>query len=169
MILKKICLLGDFAVGKTSLVRRYVDRQFSDVYLSTVGVKISRKLLDYSTADNPDLQIQIVMWDIEGSTELKTIPSSYINGAHGAVVVGDFTRGNTLQRVEAHIAHFFDANPAACVVAAFNKADLVEDQALPESLAGTDKRIIGALKTSAKTGDGVDHLFDMLGRHFIDA
>ena len=58
---KKICLLGDFAVGKTSLVRRFVDNQFSDTYLSTIGVKISRKLL--SVEENHTLQI--IIWDLE--------------------------------------------------------------------------------------------------------
>jgi len=167
MILKKICLLGDFAVGKTSLVRRYVDRQFSDQYLSTVGVKISRKLLDYSSPESEDRKLQLVLWDIEGSTEFKGIPSSYIQGAHGAVVVGDLTRKDTLEHVESHIAQFFMANPTAYAVVAFNKADLSEHQLPLNHFAEANKRILATIRTSAKTGDSVDQLFDVLGRQLI--
>jgi len=169
MIRKKICLLGDFAVGKTSLVRWYVDRQFSDQYLSTIGVKISRKLLDYSTPEIHDRSVQMVIWDIEGSTEFKGIPSSYIQGAHGAIVVGDLTRGDTLKHVEAHLAQFLEANPSGVVVTAFNKSDLVTVQPPSRDFTSGNKRILAAVQTSAKTGDGVDQLFDILARQFINA
>ena len=169
MILKKICLLGDFAVGKTSLVRWYVDRQFSDQYLSTIGVKISRKLLDYSTPEIHDRSVQIVIWDIEGSTEFKGIPSSYIQGAHGAIVVGDLTRADTVHHMETHIAQFLKANPSGVVVAAFNKSDLATVQSPSSNLISGNKQILATVQTSAKTSDGVDQLFDTLARQFINA
>jgi small GTP-binding protein len=169
MIHKKICLLGDFAVGKTSLVRWYVDRQFSDQYLSTIGVKISRKLLNYPTPEVPDRSVQMVMWDIEGSTEFKGIPSSYIEGAHGAIVVGDLTRNDTIRHAEAHIAQFLEANPAGVVVIAFNKADLASAQSPPHDLINGNSHVLASIKTSAKTGDGVDQLFDTLGRQFVNS
>jgi GTPase SAR1 family protein len=64
IISQKICLIGDFGVGKTSLIRRFVDRQFSDKYLSTVGVKISRKLVAINSQNTPQKKIQLLIWDI---------------------------------------------------------------------------------------------------------
>ena len=72
IITKKICLLGDFNVGKTSLVRRFIENKFSDQYLSTVGVKISRKSVNVST--NLDIhQVNLLLWDLEGNTKFKSI------------------------------------------------------------------------------------------------
>lgn len=67
VISQKVCLVGDFGVGKTSLIRQFVDRQFSDQYLSTVGVKISRKLVAIPDATQEIQQLQLIVWDIEGS------------------------------------------------------------------------------------------------------
>jgi small GTP-binding protein len=81
MISKKICLVGDFGVGKTSLIRRFVDRQFSDEYLSTVGVKISRKTLELEGVRQQDqLNLQLLIWDLEGHTKFKAIAPSYLQG-----------------------------------------------------------------------------------------
>ena len=85
VVSQKICLIGDFGVGKTSLIRQFVDRQFSDKYLSTVGVKISRKLVSINNlSDNTPVdlkQLQLIIWDIEGSTRFKAIAPSYLQGA----------------------------------------------------------------------------------------
>ena len=67
-ISKKICLIGDYGVGKTSLIRRFVDRQFSDKYLSTVGVKISRKSVEATDSQQQKkLKLQLLIWDLECS------------------------------------------------------------------------------------------------------
>ena len=80
-ISKKICLVGDFSVGKTSLIRRFVDRQFSDQYLSTVCVKISKKLIDATSLKLPEGdKFQLMVWDIEGRTDYKPIDVSYLRG-----------------------------------------------------------------------------------------
>ena len=81
-------MLGDFGVGKTSLIRRFVERSFSDEYLSTVGVKISRK-----TVTVPELSqdIDLLIWDIEGQTKFKAVAPSYLQGAAAVIIVGDVT------------------------------------------------------------------------------
>ena len=84
---KKIVLLGDFSVGKTSLIRRFVENAFDDRYLSTIGVKISRKPVEIFTADTPAI-VQLLLWDIEGKTPVKSIPKSYLLGASGAGAIG---------------------------------------------------------------------------------
>src|SRR6185295_11004334 len=92
MIQKKICMLGGFAVGKTSLVSRFVSSIFSDKYLSTVGVKIDKKELSVDGA-----AVTLMLWDIFGQDEFQTVKSSYLRGMAGYLLVVDGTRASTLE------------------------------------------------------------------------
>lgn len=85
---RKICLLGDFAVGKTSLVSRFVRNTFSEKYLTTVGVKVDSRALEL--ADGRALKL--VVWDLAGKSELDSMNRSYIRGASGLMLVADGTR-----------------------------------------------------------------------------
>ena len=98
VIQKKICLLGDEAVGKTSLVRRYVEGRFDEKYLSTMGVTISRK-----TMVRPTYTMNMLVWDMEGSPTLKKIQVNYLRGAAGALIVCDLTRRETLSAFDKHV------------------------------------------------------------------
>ncbi|MEL7243489.1 MAG: Rab family GTPase, partial [Cyanobacteria bacterium J06573_2] len=130
-ISKKICLIGDFGVGKTSLIRRFVDRQFSDKYLSTVGVKISRKSVELTDSkQGKNLKLQLLIWDIEGSTKFKGISASYFQGAKGAIIVGDVTRPESLENISEHIQAFSKVNPKGKTVIALNKSDLIDAEYL---------------------------------------
>ncbi|HET7837941.1 MAG TPA: GTP-binding protein, partial [Variovorax sp.] len=91
MLQKKICLLGAFGVGKTSLVRRFVDTIFSDAYLTTVGVKIDKKLLTVGSE-----QMALILWDIAGEDDIAAVRVSYLRGAAGYLLVIDGTRPETL-------------------------------------------------------------------------
>ena len=92
MIQKKICMLGGFAVGKTSLVSRFVSSIFSDKYLTTIGVKIDRKsvVIDETT-------INLVIWDVAGEDEFQTVQRSYLRGSSGYLLVADGTRASTFE------------------------------------------------------------------------
>ena len=90
---KKICLLGDFSVGKTSLVRRFVHNRFDDQYISTIGVKVSRKTVVLPVADDL-VELTLMVWDLAGSQGTTPIAASYLRGAVGAVLVCDLTRGH---------------------------------------------------------------------------
>jgi small GTP-binding protein len=172
IISKKICLVGDFGVGKTSLIRRFVESQFSDRYLSTVGVKISRKRIETEQLGQP-LSLQVLIWDIEGSTKYKAIAPSYLQGASGAVMVADLTRQETLDHLPQHFQLFSSVNPQSWMVLALNKADLVETsqqfviqptiQRLRSTLSAPQSaRLLAILPTSAKTGAQVEALFQTL-------
>jgi small GTP-binding protein len=171
-ISKKICLVGDFGVGKTSLVRRFVDREFSDAYLTTVGVKISRKLVTLKTQS-----VQLLIWDLEGSSKFKSISSTHIQGASGAVIVADFSRGSTLEQIESHITTFLDINPTGKIIVALNKADLVVEEvvnrtqsAIAKALAcNYEREILGIYATSAKTDVYVDRIFMELAQSISGA
>ena len=92
MIQKKVCMLGGFAVGKTSLVARFVTSIFSDKYLTTVGVKIEKKSVQVSNQ-----QLDLVLWDIYGDDEFQRVRMSYLRGASGYLLVVDPTRKATLE------------------------------------------------------------------------
>ncbi len=154
MIRKKILLIGDFNVGKTSLIRRYVDNAFDDAYLTTIGVKISKKAL---TIDNREGEILI--WDIEGATASKRIPTSYFRGASGAVFVADVSREESIAHLEGHIESFLSVNPAAKYVIAYNKSDLLGDEER-EALPREDDTFL----TSAKDDIDVEAMFTALAR-----
>ncbi len=173
--LKKICLIGDFGVGKTSLIRQFVDRQFSDQYLSTVGVKISKKFI--SVTENSDdsqeqsQQLQLMVWDIEGSTRFKAIAPSHLQGARGAIIVADVTRESSLQNIKGHVQLFQSINPKSGLIIALNKVDLIESYqrekillSIPAELDGFD---VAIQVTSAKTGEGVDETFQQLSRQML--
>jgi small GTP-binding protein len=170
-ISKKICLIGDFGVGKTSLIRQFVDKQFSDEYLSTVGVKISRKLVKI-TEKEPDsiYELQLLIWDIEGSNKFKTIAQSYFQGAKGAVIVGDVTRQETLNCLRDHIQRFLAINPKSYIVIALNKSDLIEAEyleKLQQLYHFKETYVLATYLTSAKTGNNVDEIFQVLAHSLI--
>jgi len=89
---RKICMLGGFSVGKTSLVKRYVESIFSDSYLTTVGVKIDKKVEQL-----PDRVVSLVLWDLAGEDDIGSLRMSYLRGSAGYVLVADRTRRSTLQ------------------------------------------------------------------------
>ena len=90
MIQKKICMLGGFGVGKTSLVSRFVHSIFSDKYLTTVGVKIEKKSVDLGARSRSD------HWDLHGEDDFQKVRMSYLRGASGYLLVADGTRRATL-------------------------------------------------------------------------
>jgi small GTP-binding protein len=158
MLQKKICLLGAFGVGKTSLVRRYVDTIFSDAYLTTVGVKIDKKVMTVGTEP-----LALILWDIAGEDDMAAVRLSYLRGAAGYLLVVDGTRPETLE-IAASIKSRVDAEVGRIpFLALLNKADLVEDWALPPERIETLQAAGWSFRrTSAKTGDSVEASFQDL-------
>ena len=173
MISKKICLVGDFGVGKTSLIRRFVESKFSDKYLSTIGVKISRKEVNLLVTEaQKNTSVQLMIWDIEGQTELKAIGSSYLQGANGAIIVADATRPETIDNLSQRLELFLSVNAqGVAIILALNKSDLVETEVINKLLDKfnnyQDERVIGMYHTSAKTGENVDDMFEKLAYKLI--
>ena len=98
MFAYKIVMLGDFGVGKTSLIRRFVDNSFSEEYISSIGVSISKKLLQ-----TDGINSTMMLWDTEGKTEFKQIFKQYLMGAKGFIIVADLTRPQTIESLKEHI------------------------------------------------------------------
>lgn len=164
-ISRKVCLLGDFAVGKTSLVRRFVYDLFDDQYINTIGVKVSRKTVAIPRGDRI-VEITMLLWDVAGSEEFEQVRASYLRGAAGAVLVCDLTRPETLDTLRSYAQTLLNVNPDARLVIAANKRDLVEEQKLSRAQVEALATELNApyYLTSAKTGEGVDTLFRHLAR-----
>ena len=158
MMQKKICLLGAFGVGKTSLVRRYVHTIFSDAYLTTVGVKIDKKVLSVGAEE-----VALILWDIAGEDEVAAVRVSYLRGAAGYLLVVDGTRPETLDTAASIQARVNAEVGAVPFIALLNKADLVEDWAIaPERVQELEAAGWTFKRTSAKTGDSVEAAFEAL-------
>lgn len=152
MIRKKILLLGDFSVGKTSLVHRYVDGAFDDKYLTTIGVKISKKLCTLK-----GVECEFIIWDVEGSTPSRKISLGYYRGASGAILVSDVGRRETIESLQEHRDVFLVENPNAVYVTAYNKSDKLTDLAKENITLDED-----TFFTSAKDDQNVEELFTRL-------
>jgi len=163
MIQKKVCVLGSFGVGKTSLVRRYVQSMFSDAYLTTVGVKVDKKTLTVGAAE-----VTLVLWDIAGEDDINAIRMTYVRGAGGYFLVADGTRPETLgiaKSIQARVTAEVGTVPFLLLL---NKADLQESWGLTaEPLAALESEGWTILRTSAKTGENVEEAFLELARRMV--
>jgi small GTP-binding protein len=162
---KKVCLLGDFAVGKTSLLRRFIYDRFDDKYISTIGVKVSRKTVSIAD-DQGVVELRMMLWDLAGSEEFDQIRASYLRGAAGAILVCDTTRSKTLDNLPAYVDDLLSSGARAKVIVAANKCDLITQQELTSAQIEAAAEAIGAPHyfTSAKTGTEVEMLFRHLGQ-----
>lgn len=163
----KICIVGDFAVGKTSVVERFVNNQFSDKYLTTVGVKIDTKEVDLPARD---IRHKLVIWDVAGSERFSHVEFSYLRGAAGYVFVADGTRPRTLSSAESlrdDIEDRFGEKPSVMLL---NKRDLIDRWEISdERIAALAERYQGVFRTSAKTGDDVEVALVRLAEMIIEA
>lgn len=165
IVQKKICMLGTFAVGKTSLVRRFVQSLFSEKYHTTVGVKIDKKIVDLDGAQ----KMMMMLWDIEGAEQAHELRTSYLRGAAGYILVADGTRKETLYRALEIQTRAQDTIGAVPYIFLINKSDLVEEWAIEErELEALAERGWHIVKTSAKSGVGVEDAFVTLARKMME-
>jgi hypothetical protein len=163
MLQKKICMLGAFGVGKTSLVRRFVDTIFSDAYLTTVGVKLDKK-----TVSVGEETVNLILWDIAGEDDAAAVRTTYLRGSAGYLLVADGTRPSTLDvacsiqaRGEAEIGRL----PFLLLL---NKSDLRSEWTIPESRLDELKALGWTIRlTSAKTGDSVEAAFQEIADRIV--
>jgi small GTP-binding protein len=165
---KKICLLGDFAVGKTSLVRRFVYDRFDDKYISTIGVKVSRKTVAVPR-DDEIVELTMMLWDLAGSEEFNRVRASYLRGLSGAILVCDLTRSRTLENLTAYTNDLRDVDSATRIIIAANKSDAIKrHQSTRAQVEEVAHKLDAAFYiTSAKTGNEVEKLFRHLGRLLV--
>ncbi len=161
---RKISLLGDFAVGKTSTVARAVRNTFSSAYLTTVGVKVDSK-----TVETANTQVRLVLWDIAGANAIDQMRSHYLNGSHGLMLVADGTRADTVDtalqlRQQAQKA----LNRELPAVLLLNKNDLVSEWEIPTARIEALAAQLPVFSTSALDGNGVEAAFSMLAQALLE-
>jgi small GTP-binding protein len=163
-VIRKICLLGDGGVGKTSLIGRYVSDCFSDEYIVSFGTKVSKKVIELG-----DVQLTLMIWDILGQKAQKSLHAAYYNGANGALLVCDSTREETLLHLPEWARDFQEIVGARPIVPLVNKSDL--GSALSAGAVAEVTKVVGReLRfTSAKVGIGVQEAFEDLGRMVLEA
>jgi small GTP-binding protein len=164
---RKVCLLGDGAVGKTSLVQRFVFDKFSDSYIASMGAKVSRKVV---TIPGKDAEVVMLIWDVLGQQEFRRIHQSAIRDAAGAILVCDLTRAETLRSLDKWLDILHEFAGQVPIVIAGNKADLVDEIAMdPAALDQFAQVNHGSFRlTSAKTGERVEDIFSIMGRYLLD-
>jgi len=151
----KVCMLGDFGVGKTSLVARFVRSTFAPKYLTTIGVKVDSKELSSPRGT----LIKLVVWDIAGRSALDALGANYLRGASALLLVADGTREHSLSVALNLLMQSRSALPDAVVALAVNKLDLVERWEVAPTTLAELRRTLPVFETSALSGDGVENAF----------
>jgi small GTP-binding protein len=162
MIKKKLCLLGSFGVGKTSLIRKFVHNVYSDTYLSTVGVKVDKKSLFLPEGQ----EVILIIWDLEGRDDFEKVSDTYLRGMSGYFLVADGTRPDTLESARATGKSMRILFPGVCSSLILNKADLVDAWHVSAADTADFTHLgIASFRTSAALGQGVEEAFlDIAGK-----
>mgnify|MGYP000274175618 CR=1 FL=1 len=163
MIQKKICLLGNFAVGKTSLVRRYVDSLFSEEYQTTLGVKIDKKTLSIDGQ-----KMAMILWDVQGEDHAQDILPAYLQGMAGYLLVVDPTREYTMTNAILLKSQINESLGQVPFVVALNKCDIKEQWDISDEVRSyLTAGALAVVETSAKSGEGVEECFEALASEFL--
>ncbi|MCU0439259.1 MAG: GTP-binding protein [Raineya sp.] len=145
---KKVILIGNFGVGKTSLTRQFVYQKFSDEYLTTLGVKIDKKVVEVGN----DL-VNLMIWDIAGEVSQTRVNTSYYLGSNGIIYVFDLSRPSTYEHMEADIEYVQKLLPDVPILRVANKADLLTEEQIANISVPYD------FLSSAKTSQNVEEMF----------
>ncbi len=162
--IRKVCLLGDPAVGKTSLIRRFVIDKYDDRYISTIGVKVRKKEM---MVDGTEMKF--MLWDLLGQDDFTFLIRSALEGVRGAFLVFDMTRKETLDNVPKWLDTLFKTTGHIPILFLGNKSDLTDRIQISEQdiLAVTSQFAGHHLLTSAKTGVNVEKAFHGLGKMLL--
>jgi len=152
MIAKKVLLVGNFGVGKTSLIRRFVLNEFSEDYISTIGVRVSKKIVEYENET-----IKLMIWDVAGTSGNEKIPKTYFLGSSAAMYVFDVSRKETYSTIDENLSMIKKLSGLQNITVVGNKKDLVTERELEEVVQNVSVNI--DLITSAKEDENVADAF----------
>ncbi|WP_455392237.1 Rab family GTPase [[Eubacterium] cellulosolvens] len=163
---RKICLIGDWGVGKTSLVRRFVLDQYEDKYLATLGTKIYKKRIKFKISDDRLIDMNLMIWDVMGQKEFKRAQRMAFSGTQAAFIVCDVTRRDTFFSIGLWLAELSSVASNIPVFVLANKIDLKADaQIIIKDLKEvTNDLNTPSFFTSAKTGENVEKAFMEMGK-----
>ncbi|SDR82403.1 small GTP-binding protein domain-containing protein [Polaribacter sp. KT25b] len=161
MIAKKVLLVGNFGVGKTSLIRRFVLNEFSEEYISTIGVRVSSKIIQIDKEE-----IKLLIWDVAGTSDDEKVPKAYFLGASAAMFVFDLSREETYKSIKNQVEVVKQLSGLKNITVVGNKKDLVsvdEIEQLKKSIS-----ISVDLITSAKDNENVEDAFKELAKQTLN-
>lgn len=164
---RKVVVIGDPIVGKTSLIKRFVQDVFDDRYLNTIGAKVMKKELGVNRPDTGEIvDLKLILWDIAGQETFETVKKAYYRGASGAIVVCDMTRRETMENMHKWIENLFDVSDVIPMVIICNKSDLAEESQFDARTVEGEYGAYGApvYVTSAKMDENVEMAFHELGK-----
>ncbi len=160
MIAKKVLLVGNFGVGKTSLIRRFVNNEFSEDYISTIGVRVSTK--EVLINNQP---LKLLIWDVAGTQNDEKVPKAYFLGASAAMFVFDVSREETYVDINKYIDGVRELSGLKDITVIGNKKDLLDDAALDKVLKSVEVTV--DFVTSAKEDEFVEDAFTLLGEQSL--
>ena len=170
-VLKKVCLLGDPAVGKTSLLRKYIYNVFDDKYITSIGTKVTKKVMSMPGMgpDGRDVNLTMLVWDILGQREMARLHNVFYQGGEGAFIVADCTRPDTIWSMREWISAFKHIVGEVPIVLLLNKSDMVDINKYDSSPIEQVSKEAGVsyLFTSAKSGENVELAFTVLARVLV--
>jgi len=161
-----VLLLGAPAVGKTSILYRFVKNQFSHDYITTIGINYLTKDISIGKKDSA----KIIIWDIAGQKKFKFLHKQYYEGTHGALVIFDLTKKETFEKLNEWVQSFREARGDEPMVLIGNKSDLKNQIEISENEAKEYASInsMDLIITSAKTGENVENAFINLSKRILD-
>ena len=165
----KIVILGDAAVGKTSLINQYIEHSFQEDYKPTLGANIIRKDIH---VDKINANVRLIMWDLAGQEKYNVIRSMYFQGCVGALLVYDITRRATFETVKSKWLRDFEkyVKKEGTYLLIGNKTDLTEQRVVSTDDGNGFAREINAsdfIETSAKYGENVEKTFENLVHNIL--
>ena len=167
--IKKVALVGDSSVGKTSLIRRFVIDVFDDKYIATIGAKVSKRDVEYTLPDKT-IYLTLMMWDILGQHDYKKMRVQGLSGAHGVVIVTDLTRPETIKSAkEFWLPEIEKTLGPTKIVFVGNKCDMVGNDCAETAELKKLAADLGmpVLLSSAKTGENVEAVFKKIGESML--
>ncbi|MHA1145102.1 MAG: Rab family GTPase [Candidatus Helarchaeota archaeon] len=165
----KVIVVGDPAVGKTTLLLRYVDNCFKEIYIPTVGVNVSTKQVDVGTSKGQNINVTLNLWDLAGQKSFLHLRRMYLEGANAAIIVYDSTRSETFQNIKSWFEEVNSVNPKILGYIIGNKIDLLKQRKVSTKQGKTVADDLGFkfLETSAKTGKNIPTLFKDISRSIL--
>ena len=161
----KVLLIGNSSVGKSSLLLRFVDNQWSDLFVPTIGVDFKIRTMEI---DNKNVKLQI--WDTAGQERFKNITASYYRGAHGIFVVYDISDTESFKNINNWLIEIEkNANKNVYKILVGNKCDLEDKRTVSYQQGKELAETYGMqfIETSAKSNTNVDEAFHLLGREVM--
>ncbi len=167
--IKKVGLIGDSGVGKTSLIRRYVVDVFDDKYIATIGTKVSKRDIEYKLEDKT-VYLTLMLWDILGQKDYKKIRNQSMKSSHGVIIAADLTRPETVTSAKKFwLQEAWETLGEVPVVFVGNKIDVsgMDCQAAKDLKDIGDETGMPVMFSSAKTGENVNEAFRKIGEMMI--